>query len=430
MQQHLTRSVLSNGLVVLSERMPASPACSLSVWLRRGSASEHSGSAKSGAGATTWPGGITHLLEHMVFKGTRRRSARQISLAIEGRGGQLNASTGRSNTSFYCSALNEDWELCLDLLADMLLESVFDARELEKEQGVILDEIRQVEESPDELLYDLAFLDMYPTSPWGPPVQGTEAEVLAVDRARLQRFAEACRRGGELVVAFAGDLDHERLHRRCDELFGALPAGRQLVPEAPSVAPGLSEHRRDFGRQAHLQLGRTGPDAANPQTPALSLLTLLLGDGMSSRLFQSLREDLGLCYTVFSWQEGLGRGAAFGAYFACDSTRIDEVQAACLAEIGKLCLHGVTAEELEHARQQMRGGWLIAQEQSMSRMVQLAKGELRHGRLVPVSERLERLEAQSVESLGRAAREWLEPEGFHISRLLPEEEGEDDASPD
>lgn len=419
MRQHLTRSVLGNGMVVLSERMPATPGCGLGLWLRRGSAGE-------GAAAEAWPGGITHLLEHMVFKGTRRRSAREISQAIEGRGGQLNASTGRGNTSFYCSALGEDWELCLDLLADMLLDSLFDARELEKEQGVILDEIRQVEESPDELVYDLAFQDMYPRSPWGPPVQGTAAEVQAVDRARLARFADGCRRGGEWVLAFAGDLEHERLHRRCEELFGALPGGRLELPAAPPVAPGQSEHRRDFGRQAHVQLGRTGPEAGHPQTPALSLLTLLLGDGMSSRLFQHLREDLGLCYTVCSWQESLDRGAAFGAYFACEAARVDEVQAACLAEIGRLHREGVGADELERARRQMRGGWLIAQEQSMNRMVQLAKGELRHGRLVPLDERLARLDALGTEDLARAARDWLDPQAFHISRLLPEED-EDDA---
>ena len=415
MQQHLTRSVLSNGLVVLSEFVPSSPACSLGLWLRRGS---------SGEGG--WPGGITHLLEHMVFKGTARRSAREISMAVEGRGGQLNASTGRGNTSFYCGALNEDWDLCLELLADMLLESVFDPRELEKEQGVILDEIRAVEESPDEQLYDLAFRDMYPDSPWGLPVQGTEADVLAVDRAALLRFATECRRGGELVLAFAGDVDHGRLHGRCESLFGALPPGRLLTPEAPLVAPGLREHVSGFGRQAHVQLGRTGPDAGHPQTPALSLLTLLLGDGMSSRLFQRMREELGLCYTVYSWQEGMGRGAAFGAYFACEAARVDEVQAVCLAEIGRLRDEGVDAAELEHALQQTRGSWRIAQEQSMNRMVQLAKGELRYGRLVPLDERLARLEAQTVASLAQAAREWLDPESFQISRLLPEGDEEDE----
>lgn len=414
MEQHLTRSVLSNGLVVLSEQMPASPACGLGLWLRRGSAGE--------AGL---PGGITHVLEHMVFKGTRRRSAREISMAVEGRGGQLNASTGRSNTSFYCGALNEDWDLCLDLLADMLLESVFDPRELEKEQGVILDEIRQVEESPDELLYDLAFRDMYPDSAWGLPVQGTEAEVQSVDRAALQAFAEECRRGGELVLAFAGDLDHDVLHTRCERLFGSLSPGRLVVPEAPLVPPGQREHRSGFGRQAHVQLGRTGPDAGHPHTPALSLLTLLLGDGMSSRLFQRMREELGLCYTVYSWQEGLGRGAAFGAYFACEAARVAEVQSVCQAEIGRLRAQGVDAAELEHALRQMRGGWLIAQEQSMNRMVQLAKGELRHGRLVPLDERLARLEAQTVASLAEAAHEWLDPEAFQISRLLPEGEEEE-----
>lgn len=413
MEQHLTRSVLSNGLVVLSERMPGAPACSLGLWLRRGS-----------SGEAGWPGGITHLLEHMVFKGTATRTAKEISMAVEGRGGQLNASTGRGNTSFYCSTLGADWELGLELLADMLLGSVLDAHELEKEQSVIVDEIRQVEESPDELIYDLAFHDMYPASPWGLPVQGTEEEVRSVGRETLDRYARSFHRGGELVIALAGDLDHELLHRAAERLFGQLPEGRQLAPEAPTVMPGLSEHLSGFGRQAHVQLGRSGPGASDPQTPALHLLTLLLGDGMSSRLFQRLREDMGLCYTVYSWQESLDRGAAFGAYFACDAARVDEVQAACMEEFALMVRRGVDRAELEHALRQMRGGWMIAQEQSMNRMVQLAKGELRHGRLVPLRERLERLEAQTVETLAQAARDWLDPASFHISRLLPEEEDE------
>ncbi len=413
MKQYLERSELSNGLVVLSERMAGAPACSMGLWLRRGS-----------SGESGWPGGITHLLEHMVFKGTDTRTAREISMAVEGRGGQLNASTGRGNTSFYCSTLGEDWELGLELLADMLLGSVLDARELEKEQSVIVDEIRQVEESPDELIYDLAFHDMYPHSPWGLPVQGTEEDVRAVDRATLARFADSFKRGGELVLAFAGDLDHSLLHQRAERLFGHLPAGRDKVPEAPEVAPGFTEHVSGFGRQAHVQLGRGGPGASHPHTPALHLLTLLLGDGMSSRLFQRLREDMALCYTVYSWQESLDRGASFGAYFACDAARVDEVQAACMEEFARITREGVDHAELEHALRQMRGGWMIAQEQSMNRMVQLAKGELRHGRLVPLQERLERLEAQTVESLRVAAREWLDPSGFHISRLMPEEEEE------
>jgi len=414
MQQHLTRSVLPNGLVVLSERMAGAPACSLGLWLRRGS-----------AGESGWPGGITHLLEHMVFKGTATRDARTISMDIEGRGGQLNASTGRGNTSFYCGALGEDWDFSLELLADMLLDSIFDSRELEKEQGVISDEIRLVEESPDELLYDLGFLDMYPDSPWGLPVQGTEEAVRSVDRARLLEFADGCRKGGELVLALAGDVDHEDLHRRAESLFGHLPAGRLPAPEAPRVDPGLHDHVSGFGRQAHVQLGRSGPEAAHPHTPALSLLTLILGDGMSSRLFQRLREELGLCYTVYSWQESLDKGAAFGAYFACDDARVDEVLDACKAEIRRLREDGVDAEELGRALRQMRGGWRIAQEQSMNRMVQLAKGELRHGRLVPLQERLERLEAQTPASLAEAAREWLDPDSFRVSRLLPEGEEED-----
>lgn len=409
MDGRLTRSTLSNGVTVLSEGLPGAPVCGTGIWLRRGS------SAESG-----WPGGITHLLEHMTFKGTARLDAMQISAAIEGRGGSLNASTGRGSTSFYTNSLSEDWSFCLGILAEMLLESVYAPEELEKEKAVILDEIRMVEEAPDEELYDLAFLDMYPDSPWGLPVQGTEASVGSIDRPVLADYAADCTRGGELVVCAAGDVDHDKLHGRCEELFGGLSSGRADAPPDPVASRrGTSRHWCAGAKQAHVQLGRETPPRDGADYDAIAFLNTLLGDGMSSRLFQELREKHALCYNVYAWLEGLGSGGAFGAYFACDRSRLDEARALCLREFEKLADGGPDVEEIERTRRQLRGGLLIGQEQNLNRMVQLARSEIRLGRLQGLDERLQRLESLDDARLARVARDWFDPAGLRVTELLP-----------
>jgi predicted Zn-dependent peptidase len=409
----LQRTELANGVVIVSEMLPGAPVSGTGLWLRRGSSCEQG-----------WPGGITHLLEHMNFKGTSRRDALEISAAIEGRGGSLNASTGRGSTSFYTNSLSEDWTFCLEILAEMLLDSVYAAEELDKEKAVILDEIRMVEEAPEEELYDLAFLDLFPDSPWGQPVQGTEASVAAVDRVTLRRFADSCLHGGELVVAVAGGVEHEALVRRCETLFGALPPGRAC--QAPEPVPGRRgrhDHRRAGARQAHLQLGSSSPARADLDYDAVAFLNTLLGDGMSSRLFQELRERRALCYSVYAWLEGLGRGGAFGAYLACEASRVAEAEALCLGEFARLAEEGPRDEEIERTRRQLRGGLLIGQEQNLHRMVQLARAEIRLGRLQGLGERIGRLEGLDSAQLKRVAREWFDPARFCITRLLPKGRG-------
>ncbi len=406
--QDLSRSVLDNGIVVLSEHIPDTPACGLGLWLRQGS-----------SGEGEWPQGITHLLEHMYFKGTIKRTAMDISREVESRGGQINASTGRSSLSLYTSSLIDDWELCLDILCDMVQDSRFDAADLAREQDVVADEIRLVEESPEEELYDRAFEDMLPGSCWAHPVQGTEKSVLSVTAPQLKDYASGLLEGHKLILSLAGDLSHEPFVQAVSQRLAGLPIGEapRLVP--PGSLPGRRDHYRDNGRQAHVQIGRTGPLAGHADQAAIAMLGVALGDGMSSRLFQKLREDRGLCYNVYTWQEGLGAGSSFGLCFACDVSRVEEVEEACRQELELLAKSGLDQEELESTRRQMRGGLLLGQEQSMNRMVMLARGEHRQNRLVSLSERVRLLDGVSMESQREVAARWFHPDEFHVTRLVP-----------
>jgi len=405
----LRKTVLDNGLAVLNENVPGTSVCGTGLWLRRGSSAENG-----------WPLGITHLYEHMNFKGTRTRTARDLSTSIEGRGGSINASTGRSSTYFYTNSLVEDWAFCLEILADMVLNSRYDAAELEKEKSVILDEIRMVEELPDEELYDLGFRDMFPDSPHGHPVQGTAEQVRGVDRETLLRYAADCTTGTQLVLAQAGDVDHVKFVAAVERLFGHLPPGEAVEPlPVPEVPAGRHDHPRPAARQAHLQLGAGTPPFGGREYDALALLSTLLGEGMSSRLFQELREQRALCYNVYSWMEGIGGGGAAGCYMACDTDRADEALDACRAQFCDLAEHGPREDELDRTLRQVRGGLMIGLEQNINRMVRLARSELTLGRPVSVEEKLERLESLSLDELGAVARRWLDPERFCVSRILP-----------
>jgi predicted Zn-dependent peptidase len=416
MIDHPKRTVLSNGLTIVSEHIPNASACGVGVWLKTGSGLEEG-----------WPGGITHFLEHMNFKGTATRSALEISASIEGRGASLNAATGRGHTSFYTNSLSEDWQFCLNVLADMSMNSVHLQSELEKERAVIIDEIRMVEEMPDEDLYDLSFMDLIPGSAWGRPIQGTVESVGSIDHDLLMRFYQQQTVGNRLVVSAVGDLAHEALVEEADRLFGHLPAGNIIeIPEIPNGTTGLRHYKRDAARQAHVQLCRVTPTYDGDDYDALSFLNTLLGDGMSSRLFQELREDRGLCYNVYSWLEAMGGAGTYGSYFSCDSAKFPEVLDLLRASYRRLATEGPNPEEIQRTHRQLRGGLLLGMESNLNRMVRLAREEIQVNRLVTLEERIQRIADLHVDDLSRVGSQYFDPDDFLTCCLLPSEDHGDD----
>jgi predicted Zn-dependent peptidase len=407
----IERSELDNGVVVLSQRIPGE-VLSCGIWFREGSAAEEG-----------FPGGITHVLEHMNFKGTRRRSAFHISAGIEGRGGMLNAATGRCDTCFYATTLRRDWREALDILADICLDSVYDPGELRKELSVIRDEIRMVTESPEDELGDLVFTDLYPDSPFGLPIQGDEDSVMRIDADLLRAYAKRFLRGANLVVALVGDLDHDELRAEVEHLLGGLERGAPpFRPEILRLGHGPRCYPRAAALQTHLDLALHGPVYGTLEYRRLSLLNTLLGEGMSSRLFQELREENALCYTVYGWLDVHHDLVTFGAYLACEAARAEEAVDRIRRQFADLAGNGPTADELERCRHQLLGGLAIGNEQSMNRLMRLARRETAGLPTLDEAGIVAQLQSVSRADLVDCAREWLKGDAICETRIIASED--------
>jgi predicted Zn-dependent peptidase len=407
----IRRSELDNGVVILSQRIPGQ-VLSCGLWFREGSAAEEG-----------FPGGITHVLEHMNFKGTPTRSAFAISAAIEGRGGMINAATGRCDTGFYTTTLQHDWREALAVLADICLSSVHDNGELRKELSVIRDEIRMISESPEDELGDLVFAELYPDNPFGQPIQGDEDSVGRITRETLLRFVARFVRGANLVVVLVGDLEHGELEREAAALFGGLERGKDpFRPRLTRLGRGRYLNERAAALQTHIDLALNGPDYGSPDYRRLALLNTLLGEGMSSRLFQELREEHALCYTVYSWLDVHQRVTTFGAYLACDAARAEEAVERVRGQLKQLCTTGPSGDELERTRHQLLGGLAIANEQSMNRMMRLARREI--AGLPPRDDDaiIAEIGAVTREDLVECARQWLDGDGLCETLIVAPEE--------
>ncbi|MCW5771904.1 MAG: insulinase family protein, partial [Rhodospirillaceae bacterium] len=293
---------LANGLTVATDRMEQVETVSIGMWVEVGTrfeAPEHAG--------------ISHMLEHMAFKGTRRRSARAIAEEIEAVGGHLNAYTGREGTTYFAKVMKEDLGLAADIIADILQHSVFDPAEMDREREVILQEIGQARDTPDDIVFDHFQETAYPDQPLGRPILGTEASVKALAREALVEHMQQHYRAGSMIFAAAGKLDHDDVVAKAEALFGGLPAGDPLKPAPAQYGGGEFRGEQDL-EQVHLVLGFPGLKLGHPDQYAMAALSTILGGGMSSRLFQEVREERGLVYSIYSFHSGFADSGLFGIY--------------------------------------------------------------------------------------------------------------------
>ena len=343
--------------------------------------------------------GVAHFLEHMVFKGTRRRSARDIAEQIEAVGGQINAYTGRENTAFYARVLAEDAPLALDILADILQHSVFDQTELARERAVILQEIGQAADTPDDIVFDYFQETAYPSQALGRPVLGRSETVSALDRRSLVDYLSSHYGAGDMVVAAAGRIEHEAFCDTVAAAFDALPSGGRLPPEPAAYRGGDHREARDL-EQLHLILGFDGLGYHDPDYYGSLVLSTLLGGGMSSRLFQEVREERGLAYAIYSFVSAYGDGGLFGIYAGTGENDTSELLSVVVDELAKLPAD-IGEEELARARAQLKASVLMGRESSLSRCEQLAQQLLVYGRPLPLDEIVDRIEAVDGASLAR-----------------------------
>lgn len=384
-------TTLSNGLRVATDTMPDVQTVSLGCWVGVGTRNE-----------AAPVNGVAHLVEHMLFKGTERRSAYRISEEIENVGGQLNAYTTREHTAYYAKVLHEDTDLALDIIADMLQHSVIDGDELARERTVVLQEIGQAADTPDDVIFDHFQSTAYPDQALGRPVLGSAEIVGNLSRDALLTYMGQHYAGSSTVLAAAGRIEHDRLVALAEQAFAALPTVAQPAVEAAAYRGGDFREERDL-EQLHLVLGFDGVGIHDPDFYAHSVLSTLLGGGMSSRLFQEVREKRGLVYSIYSFTGGYHDGGLFGVYAGTGPDAVEELLPIVCEEIVKVG-QDVTDDEVARARAQMKAGTLMALESSMSRCEQLGQQLLVYGRPVPVSEMVERINAVDRDAVMRVAR--------------------------
>ena len=374
----ITKTILDNGIRVISEHIPHLHSVSIGVWVATGSRHERESEL-----------GISHFIEHMLFKGTERRSARDIALEIDSVGGVLNAFTSREQTCYYAKVLDSFLPKAVDLLADIMLNSVFADVEVERERQVILQEIGMIEDTPDDLIHDLFARNFWHGHPLGKSIIGTAESVGSFTGAMAQDYRKRRYHTGDIIISAAGRVDHDELVRLLAP-FAAMAPGKTATDETgvPQATRGVERFVRDL-EQVHLCLGTRGINHTQANRHAGYLMNTLLGSGMSSRLFQEIRERRGLVYSVYSYLSPFTDAGSLVVYAGAEEGRIAEVVDLTLAELKRLKQEPVPLEELEIARNHFSGHLLLSMESSDNRMTRLAKTELHFGRNIPVEELLE-----------------------------------------
>jgi predicted Zn-dependent peptidase len=407
----LQESVLSNGIRVLTEAIPGVRSVALGVWIRQGAAHE----ALSETGAS-------HMLEHMVFKGTERRTPRQIALELERLGGSLDAFTSREHTSYQARVLSEHLPVALDVLADLVLDPLLRQEDLDLEREVVLEEIATVEDTPDDLVFELHGEAMWGDHPYGRSILGTRESVEALGADTLRRIHRERYRRGELIVAAAGHLEHERIVETIGERFGALPGiDLEPVPDIDFAAggPPVDLHVRRDTAQTHVVFGSRTPPRSDPQRYPLSLISAAFGGGMSSRLFQRVREEMGLAYSIYSFQSFYSRAGVSGVYVGTRPEGAGRAVDAILEEFGTVMREGLSADELREVKDQVKGQVMLSLENTASRLFRLAGFALYDQPRLTLDQLLERIESVTRDEIMEAAERSFNPDRQAILRLGP-----------
>ncbi len=378
---------LANGIIVATHQMPHLETVSLGVWVSCGARHE-----------SLTDHGISHLIEHMAFKGTERRTARAIAEEIEQVGGELNAATSLETTSYYARVLRGDDLVALDILADILQNPSYASEDLEREREVILQEIAATRDSPDEIAYDLIHDVAFPGQAVGRPILGSPDSVKSFSTADLRRFLDAHYGASRMVVSAAGAVDHDRLVRHAEALFGGLSEGKTGAQEVARYQGGARAFEKPF-EQTHVLVGFEGPAYRRPEFFTGQVFSGLLGGGMSSRLFQEVRERRGLCYSIYSASWGFNDSGLFCIHAATGTDTMTELIDVVSHELKSLAAEGPSASEIARAKAQLKAGLLMSLESSSARAEQMARHMLVHGRLLTSDELIDAVEAVSADRI-------------------------------
>jgi predicted Zn-dependent peptidase len=400
----IDRTEFSSGLRVVTERMPSARSVSLGFWVLAGSRDE--------APAIS---GSSHFLEHLLFKGTATRSARDIAEAFDAVGGDVNAFTAKEYTCYYARVLDRDLPMAVDHLCDMLQTSMIRAADLDAERQVILEEIHMHEDSPEDVVYDLFTQTLWPEHPLGRPILGTRETIADAGRASVRRFYKRHYVPGNLVIAAAGGVRHEELLALLRSYMDTGRARRhgqaaswnlRAGGAAPSPS-GKSLVKRKKTEQANILLGTNGLARTDPDRFAFLIVNTALGGGMSSRLFQEIREKRGLAYSVYSYHSQYTEAGVFSAYAGSTPARAKDVIGLLRRELEDVAGGGITEEEFDRAKGHVKGSLVLSLEDPGSRMSRIGKSEIAHGEILTVDQSLRRIDTVTLEDARRVAKRVL-----------------------
>ena len=411
LDEGLLRTTTPNGLVVLTETLPGVRSAAVGIYVRTASAHERRAQM-----------GISHLLEHMVFKGTERRTARELALELEVRGGSLDAFTGRDATSYQAHVLDADLPLAVEILTDLVRRPLLRGSDLEPERNVILEEINGVADTPDDLVFELHAETLWPEHPYGYSILGTPETLAALGTDDLRCLHQTGYHPGNCVVAAAGNLDHGQLLTVLERegwFEGNAPEPIQKpVAPAPGVRAGARWEERDTA-QTHVVFGTDTFPLRDPRRFPLAILTNVFGGGMSSRLFQRVREELGLAYAVFGYKHFYQSSGQLGVYVGAQTSTADRAMDAIREEYDRIAREGLPAAELAHGKQQLKGQIMLSLESPMARMGRLAGFVLHDDRYRPLDEMLAEIDAVSPDQVATVAAEFFPAERQTVVRLGP-----------
>ena len=401
----LSRTVLPGGLRIITEAMPAVRSASVGIWVPVGSRDESPSLA-----------GTSHFLEHLLFKGTTTRTALDIASEMDAVGGEFNAFTEKEHTCYYATVLDRDLELALDIVSDVVLNATIDAQDVDIERNVVLEEIAMRDDDPADLVHDEFAAALFGPAPLGRPILGTEDSIRALSRRQVAGYYKRRYSPDGMVVAVAGNVDHAQVVRlvrrayrdRLDPTLPPRPPRAAATDHARTGSPTRAVHVvADDTEQANLILGGTGMSRHDPRRWALGVLSAALGGGMSSRLFQRVREERGLAYSVYSFTGGFADAGQFGVYAGCQPGKTDEVLSLIVAELDQVAAGDLSEAEIERGKGQMRGGLVLGLEDAGSRMTRIGKSEIAYGDILGLDEILARIDAVTPADVADAAADVL-----------------------
>lgn len=407
----VTKTTLPNGLRIVTEKIESVKSISVGIWVKTGSRNE-----------TPKQAGVTHFLEHMLFKGTDKRTAYDIALSMESVGGYLNAFTSSEYTCYFARCVNTQMERALDVLSDMVLNPSFPEEEVEKEKKVVIEEMKMYRDSPDDYLFEEYNTRMFQGHELGRPVLGYEETVSSFTRDDLYEYMEERYRAGNLLISVAGNVDHEEVVKLVTDYLGDLPASDvenndQPLNEFDTTKLELTKPIE----QTHYILGRRGLNFDHEDKYLLLLANTILGGGMSSRLHQNVREKYGYCYSIQPFNQSYTDSGMWGVYVGTDKDYVEHVHELVVSELNKISEELVPEKELEEAKSQLKGKLLLSQENTSNRMMRLAKSELYFDRFVTLDELVENIDSVTSVQILEFSKEFFDQKYYMEAVLTPEE---------